>query len=634
MSANYFLDNKDLRFQFEHGIDWKEIVELTEAGYTLPDGHANLDDAMEFYNMVMESVGDFAGEFMAPRLHKIDEQGNHLVDGKVVSGEALVEVYDGLRERELFGMPIPRELGGSNCPMSVFYATGEVLGRADVSVMTHFSFHGGIALAMLMYAAHEGSMKVENGEVVETRWEDAIREIAAGESWGAMVLTEPGAGSDLGRIRAKAEKRDGKWYLTGEKIFITSGHGQWHIVLAKTDIDDPKAKKDPLKALSLFMVPQFMDRDGEKVRNFEVTKVEEKVGHHGSATCSLQYEDSECELIGKEGEGFKLMLTLMNSARVGVGFESIGICEAAMRQAKEYAAERITMGQSIDRHPIVAEMLMDMELDIAGLRAIAMAASNHVEISSKLDMKLITNPPADADERKKMKRKAKKHGMKGRILTPLLKYAAAEAAVRIARQNMQIIGGPGYITEVGADKLLRDALVLPVYEGTSQIQALMCLKDNMTGALSKPGPFAREAARIQFLATTSQDETEKLFYKSESKLNQALFTILARIASGKLRSTVADKGIMEIGQFANMSSWDPKVDFTQGLVHAERFTRAKADLEAARILLDQAKKFPERKQIAERYMRRMAPRVAHECEQITANDNTVLEWIAELDHAD
>ncbi|HPB98632.1 MAG TPA: acyl-CoA dehydrogenase family protein, partial [Polyangiaceae bacterium] len=499
MSANYFLDNKDLRFQFEHGIDWKEIVELTEAGFKLPDGHASLEDAKEFYAMVMESVGEFAGDFIAPRALKIDTQGNHLVDGKVVSGEALVEVYEGLRDRELLGMPIPRELGGSNCPMCVFFATGEVLGRADVSVMTHFGFHGGIGLALLMYAAHEGSLQVENGQVTQTRWDDVIREIAAGQSWGAMVLTEPDAGSDLGRIRAKAEKRDGKWYLTGEKIFITSGHGQWHIVLAKTDIDDPKAKKDPLKQLSLFMVPQMIERDGETIRNFEVTKVEEKAGHHGSATCSLQYENSECELIGKEGEGFKLMLTLMNNARVGVGFESIGVCEAAVRQAREYAAQRVTMGQTIDHHPIVAEMLMDMELDIVGLRALAFSAANCVELASKLEMKLLSDPPTDPDERKAMKRKAKKYGMQGRLLTPLLKYAAAEAAVRIARQNMQVIGGPGYISEIGADKLLRDALVLPVYEGTSQIQALMCLKDNMTQALSKPGPFARDAARLTFL---------------------------------------------------------------------------------------------------------------------------------------
>jgi len=446
-----------------------------------------------------------------------------------------------------------------------------------------------------------------------------------------MVLTEPDAGSDLGRIRAKAEKRDGKWYLTGEKIFITSGHGQWHIVLAKTDIDDPKAKKDPLKQLSLFMVPQMIERDGETIRNFEVTKVEEKAGHHGSATCSLQYENSECELIGKEGEGFKLMLTLMNNARVGVGFESIGVCEAAVRQAREYAAQRVTMGQTIDHHPIVAEMLMDMELDIVGLRALAFSAANCVELASKLEMKLLSDPPTDPDERKAMKRKAKKYGMQGRLLTPLLKYAAAEAAVRIARQNMQVIGGPGYISEIGADKLLRDALVLPVYEGTSQIQALMCLKDNMTQALSKPGPFARDAARLTFLATTAHDETEKLFYKAEASLHQAMLTILARIASNKLRRTVADKGITEIGQFAKMSNWDPKTDFTQGLMHAERFTRAKADVEMARILLQQAKEFPERRLIAERFMRRMAPRVAKEVDAILSNDTTVLDWIADLD---
>jgi hypothetical protein len=276
-------------------------------------------------------------------------------------------------------------------------------------------------------------------------------------------------------------------------------------------------------------------------------------------------------------------------------------------------------------------MLMDMELDVAALRALAMKAANHVELGSKLDMMLMTNPPSDPEERRKLQRKARKHGMIGRHLTPLLKYGAAEAAVRIARNNMQIIGGPGYISEVGADKLLRDALVLPVYEGTSQIQALMCLKDNMTKALGKPGPFAREAARIQFLATTSTDEFDRLFYKAEAAINQAMFAILARIASGKLRRTVAEKGITEIGEFANMASWDPKVDFTQGLVHAERFTRALIDVECARILRDQAAKFPERKKLAERFLRRMAPRVAANTDAIMSNDATVLEWIKDLD---
>jgi len=630
MGANFFSDNEDLKFQFEHAIQWDEITELTEFGFKLPGGHTSLEEAKEFYRAVIDSVGEYSGEFIAPRAMKIDEEGNWLENGEVKCGKALEEVYQGLKDRELWGMSVPREFGGSNCPLAVFFVTAELLARADVSIMTHFGFHSGIALALLMYAAREGSLKIENGEIKSVRWEKAIREIAAGEAWGAMVLTEPDAGSDLGRIRSRAVERDGKWYLTGEKIFITSGHGQYHIVLAKTDVESGGKKLDPLKELSLFLVPRIIERDGEKVHNFEVSKVEEKVGHHGSATCSLMYEDSEAELIGKVGQGFELMLTLMNNARVGVGFEAIGVSEAALRQAREYAHQRKTMGQTIDRHPIVAEMLMDMELDIAGLRAMAFSAANHVEIGSKLDMVLRAVPPTDPDEKKKLERRLRKHNQRARLLTPLLKYAAAEAAVRITRNNMQIIGGPGYIREVGAEKLLRDALVLPIYEGTSQIQALMSLKDNMMNAMKRPGEFARETARIQFLAGTTGDETHRAFFKAEASIHRALLAVLARIASKKFKRTVNESGWGQVKQFADMSKWDPKVDFSQGLVHAERFARSLSDLECARALVDQASKFPERRKLAERYVKRMASRVAVQTDAIMSNDETVLAWISEI----
>ena len=630
MATNFFLDNEDLKFQFEHGIRWDEITELTEFGFKLPGGHANLQEAKEFYRAVVESVGEFAGEEIAPRTLQIDAEGNHLVDGEVQPGKALSQVYQGLKDRELWGMSIPREFGGSNCPLAAFFVTAELLARADVSIMTHFSFHSGIALALLMFAAREGSLKLENGQLTSFRWEQAAREIAAGEAWGAMDLTESDAGSDLGRIRTRAVERNGTWFVSGEKIFITSGHGQYHIVLAKTDVPNSTGKPlDPLKQLSLFLVRRVIERDGKTVKNFEISKVEEKVGHHGSATCSLLFEDSEAELIGKLGQGFELMLMLMNNARVGVGFEAIGCAEAAFRQAREYARNRKTMGQTIDRHPVVAEMLMDMELDLIALRALAIEAANHVELSAKIDMRLRLAPPADAEEKRKLERKLRKLSKRARLITPLLKYAAAEAAVRITRQNMQILGGPGYVREVGAEKLLRDALVLPIYEGTSQIQSLMSLKDNMTNALSRPGEFAKETARIQFLAGTAPDETARLFHKAEASINRALLAVIGRIASKKLRRTVGENGWMQVKQFADMSKWDPKIDFSQGLVHAERFARALSDLECARVLLDQATNFPQRKKLAERYIKRMAARVAVQTDAILANDASPFDWISE-----
>ncbi|MBI5533555.1 MAG: acyl-CoA dehydrogenase family protein [Deltaproteobacteria bacterium] len=630
MSANFFLDNEDLRFQFENVINWQEIVDLTEAGYTLPDGHANLQDAMEFYRSVMEAVGEYSGEQIAPRWRQIDQEGNHLVDGEVVYGKAIGEIFEGIKQRELYGMNIPRELGGQNCPMALFFVTAELFARADTSVMTHYGFHGGIAMALLAYAAKEGSIKIDKTGIVSTRWEGAIREIAAGNASGAMDLTEPDAGSDLGRIRMKAEERNGKWHLTGEKVYITSGQGQYHLVLAKTGSATGGDEFEALKRLSLFLVPRKIERDGKVIHNIKVTKIEEKIGHHGSATCALEFEDAEGELVGKVNQGFELMLLLMNSARVGVGYEAIGLSEAAFRMARDYASTRKTMGQTINKHPVVAEMLMDMELDIIAGRALNFATANEVEISSKLELLLSAGAITDPDLKRKYERRLSKARRRSRFLTPLVKYAASENAVRIARNGMQIHGGIGYISELGADKFLRDSLVLTIYEGTSQIQALMALKDNMMMALRKPGLFARNIARSRLFATTTSDELQRLYYKAEAGLYQAVATVLGRVASGKFKRTIADKGWSEVSDFIKMSSWDPKTDFAPALLHAERFAQGLSQVASARILLDQAARFPQRRKIAERYVRRMAPRVAYLTDQILAGDSAVFEWIAEL----
>lgn len=629
MGSNFFLDNDDLRFHFENVVEWGEIADLAENGFKLPDGHANLEEAKEFYRNVVEAVGEYSADFIAPRAHLIDTQGIRLVDGQVEFGKALQEVFDGLKERELYGMATPRELGGSNCPMAVFFTAAEVIARADVSVMTHFGFHGAIALALMLYAAKEGAMKYGPEGVTSVRWESAIRELAAGTVCGAMDLTEPDAGSDLGRIRMRAVRRDAKWYLTGEKIFITAGYAQHHLVLAKTEegsADDPNA----LKKLSLFLVPRRIERDGKTIENIRITKVEEKLGHHGSATCSLEFEESEGELVGQVNQGFELMLMLMNSARLGVGFEAVGLSEKAYRMAREFASQRKTMGQLIERHPVVAEFLMDMQLDIAAARALNYDAVNAVEVSTRLEMMLAVAPPKDPEQLRKLQRRLSSTKRRARLLTPLVKYMSSENAVRIARDGMQIHGGIGYISEMGADKLLRDSLVLTVYEGTSQIQALMSLKDNMTQALRKPALFAREAARARLMASTASGETHRLYYKAEASVYQSIMTILARVASDKLKRTVAEKGWSDVSDFVKMSTWDPKRDFAPALLHAERFAKAFSQVAAARILLDQADKFPERRKLADRYIRRMAPRVAALTDVVHSGAAEVFEFIAEL----
>lgn len=633
-SSNFFRDNDDLVFQFHHGLKWEEIVELTEAGYRLPDGPKNLEEAKAFYEEVLHAAGAFAAKEIAPRAAKIDSTGARLENGEVIEPKEFDQIFEGLKELGLMGLTVPRELGGSNAPLALYFLASEMIARGDVSVMTHFGFHGGIASAMQLYSAREGSSEYRDGQLVKTRWEKAIREIAAGEQFGCMVLTEPGAGSDLGAIRTRAELRDGVWYLNGEKIFITSGHGQYQFVLARTE-KGSEGGLDGLKGLSLFLVPRKLERNGKLVDNVVVTKVEEKLGHHGSATCSLAYEDSVGELVGERGQGFELMLVLMNSARIGVAFEAIGNAEAAYRMADAYAQDRVTMGKPIAQHELVAEKLLDMDIWIRAMRALAFEALNAVEISTRLDMKLRTEPPEDPEELARLKSRNQKLSRRARRLTPLLKYITSEKSVEIARDAMQVFGGMGYIDETGVHKLLRDALVMPVYEGTSQIQALMATKDHLLWTARDPAGYLRRGARARLLAHTAPDELVREVNRADAILHGATETIMLRIFGQKVKAEweggLRGKDPTAWGRYLAkqfLRQWDVKADFSQGLLHAERLTRILTDVAIGKALVKQAERFPQRRRLAELFVRKMLLRVEAVAKEIEHTDTSVFESIA------
>lgn len=629
-SQNYFTDNADLQWHLKNSVDWDSIVRLTEANFTLEDGPENLEEAKELYLDIMEEVGRFVAREVAPRAEPLDFKATKLVDGKVELSDEMNEIFEGLTEMGLFGLSVPRELGGMNCPLVLYFTLGEVMARADCGTMTHFSFFGGIAMALLVYASREGSMKVENGAIVSTRFQEQIEDIVAGESWGAMVLTEPDAGSDLAKIRTMAKKdENGTWRLTGEKIFITSGHAQHQVVLARTKDDGQ------LSGLSLFLVPRIIERDGEEIENIQITKVEKKVGHNSSPTCSLLYDNSEAELIGKEGQGFELMLVLMNNARVAVGFEGIGVCEAALRMANHYASQRETMGKFLKDHELIADRLQQMDTELRAMRALAFEALNAVEIAHRSEMTLKFNAPTEETERKAMEQRVKKLKRKARELTPLLKYITSENAVAFARENMQIHGGMGYITETGADRLLRDALVLPVYEGTSQIQALMALKDHLGYVMKDPAGFARKSMRARVNAQVTRG-VEKAFHQAEVKLYQSIESIIGRILGSKVKNEWTDKlgngpllGRLNYLRSHFLRKWNPKTDFAHGMVHAERLCKILCDVSMGRVLLKQAQKHPERMIYAKRFMSRMLPRVTAVAMEIQMGHD--LEALVDLD---
>jgi len=629
--ANYFKDNEDLRFYVEHGIDWAPLVEEIEQGYRYAttgegDGHKNLAEALTFYREMLETVGAFAADELAPQAARIDREGVRFEDGEVHFPPTLEKTFRALGRLELHGMSLPRELGGLNCPLILYFLNSELLARADVSVMSHHGFHGGIAMALLFFSLTEGSTQVDTQtrRIVSTRWEKEIAEIAAGKAWGCMDITEPDAGSDMAALRARGTLgEDGVWRVTGEKIFITSGHGKYHFVIARTEAPPQGTADDPLaglKGLSMFLVPMWEDTPKGRRRLAFVDRVEEKLGHHGSATCSLRFEDTPAQLVGRRGEGFQQMLLLMNNARIGVAFEALGLCEAAWRLARDYAAGRRSMGKTIDRHEMLADALDEMETDIAGIRALAVTGGYWEELGQRLRTTLLfADGVVTAEEKAALERRMKSARRKARRLTPLAKYLASEKAVSIARMALQIHGGVGYTTEYGAEKLLRDALVMPIYEGTSQIQCLMAMKDTLTGTLSNPGRFVRRIARANWLAVSSRDPLEKRVARLSALSLSAQQFLLTRTAAHKLRHVPVTEWPATF-----KTDWDPKRDFALAMLHAERLTRLLCDEAIAEILLDQAQTHPSRAALLERHLERAEPRARCLHDEITGSGERLL----------
>jgi 3-(methylthio)propanoyl-CoA dehydrogenase len=628
--SNFFTDNEDLQFYFQRGIDWESVVSATELGYKAEGGFTSAAEAVEFYRGVAEMVGELVAAEVAPRAPAIDRTGTHMKNGEAVSAPEMDELFETIKGLELHGMCLPRELGGLNCPVLMYLVNTELFARADVSVMAHYGFHGGMAMAMLMLSLAEGSTRFENGRLVETRFAREIEEIRTGQSWGCMDITEPDAGSDMARLKCVGEQDEhGNWFVTGEKIFITSGHGKYHFVIARTEkasgTDDPLAGLD---GLSMFMVPTYEeDASGNRKRIVTLTRVEEKLGHHGSVTAALAFDRAPAQLIGKRGEGFKHMLTLMNGARLGVGFESIGLSEAAYRLAKAYAAERPSMGKTIDRHEMIADYLDEMKTDIQAVRAIAMKGAVAEELAKKYATRLRVAPPADELEHKRLEREQKRVSKVARRITPLLKYIAAEKAVEHARRCLQIHGGNGYMQEYGAEKLLRDALVMPIYEGTSQIQALMAMKDTLGGIMKDPAGFVTRMAQARWRSVSAKDALERRVAKLQALSLAAQNHLITRTAADKLRGLQG----RPLGEWpkALRSSWNPKRDFAYAMLHAERLTRLLADEIIAETLYEQAQQHPERRELCERWLDRCEPRARFLHDEITTTGGRLL---AELGH--
>jgi alkylation response protein AidB-like acyl-CoA dehydrogenase len=376
---------------------------------------------------------------------------------------------------------------------------------------------------------------------------------ASGEVMGAMDLTEPQAGSDLGAIQTRAIEEDGRFFLEGEKIFITNGGCEIHLVLAR-DADTFDASKTTTRGLSLFLVPRHLP-DGSR-NAVRVVRLEEKLGIHGSPTAQVRFERAEGFRVGRKGEGFKAMLSLMNNARLGVAAQGVGISEAAVNVALRYAREREQFGMPIAEQPLMKNVLSRLVLSLEGGRALLYRACVLVDRNRAIRSALARGGIADA-ERAELERQLERNEVRVRLLTPLAKFLATENSVEITRLAIQVHGGIGFMAESEVAKLHQDAIITTIYEGTSEIQVSFALKEIGKGALG---------AVFEEIQKELEGMTEPPLAEAAAKVRQGIAMILD--SSGALLADFS-YALMSAHYMAQMAS--------NVIVAAELLKQAQAD---------------------------------------------------------
>jgi alkylation response protein AidB-like acyl-CoA dehydrogenase len=575
--VNPFTGNADLQHHFQQGIRWDRFVPLWEEGFRFEDGPRSLQEARELYGASLTEAGEYMGREVAPRARAIDEEGVSFQDGRVVQPAGLLANIEGFRKLGMMAMSLPREVGGYNFPFTVGAAFMECLSRSCTNTLLLHAFYQGPAVMILRFGTPD---QVE-------RW---VKPLAAGEISGAVAMTEPDAGSDVGNVQSSAVPEDGHWRLSGRKQFITNGCGDVCVVLARSE---PGSRG--LEGLSLFVVPR---REGER-DNYRVARPEKKFVIRGSATCELSFDASCAELLGQRGHGFAEILTFMNEARLTVGIQGLGLCEAALTAAQEYAARRVQMDRPIARHELVADMLLDMEAETAALRALVYRTTELMDRLVGLERPGRTGP---ADEIASVRRAL-------RDRTPLVKWFGSERALWVTRTAVQVLGGYGVVHDYDVERHYRNALILPIYEGTSQIQALMSLKDQAKWALSRPWRLLTGAVAVEAEPSPLGDALRDLAGEYNRALRSALGQSLG--ASGLL------------GALAGREP--PREQMAYALLSADRLILMLAHLRAAEALVAQAPSSSRHRRLADRFVHRSLPLLRMHADLVRSGDRSTLE---------
>jgi len=454
--ANFYTDNKNLSFHLNHPL-MQKIIRLKENDFAEKELYdyapADFEDALDSYDKVLEIIGEICGEIIAPNAEEVDHDGPQLVNNRVVYARGTAENHSALTRAGVVGLSLPREYGGLNFSMVPYVMAAEIVSRADA----------GFANIWGLQDCAETIHEFASDEIKK----EFLPRFNKGAT-AAMDLTEPDAGSDLQAVQLKAtfNEQDGKWYLNGVKRFITNGDADISLVLARTEEGTTDGR-----GLSLFVY----DR---KDPGLSVRRIENKLGIKGSPTCELVFRNAPSKIIGDRRMGLiKYVMSLMNSARLGVGAQSVGIAEAAYREAFKYAMEREQFGKPIIHFPAIYEMLSVMRAKTDGIRTLLYETARYVDIYKAYTF-LGEERKLTPEERNDFKANLRIAD----VFTPLLKLFASEYCNEIASDALQIHGGTGYMKDFPVERLFRDARITNIYEGTSQLQVVAAIRGVGNGA--------------------------------------------------------------------------------------------------------------------------------------------------------
>jgi len=567
--------NSGMRLYLDHLVDWKTLLEIRSGGTV------DVDAEVGAYRTILETAAALAASFEPEARKNWAAVAELTPDGGAQSPPHIRNAYDQLREAGLISLTVSERYGGYGLPALLNGIFLEMISRADPSLMMVLGLQTGAASDIERY----GSDEVKRA---------FLPRFTSGEIQGCMDLTESQAGSDLGGIVTRAtDLPDGRVQIDGQKIYISNGGAEVHLVLARDD-DKFEASRGTTQGLSLVLAPRHRE-DGSS-NGVTVTRLEKKMGIHGSATCEVVFDRAIGHRLGIAGEGFRAMLDLMNAARLGVASQALGLCEAALHDAATYAHERKQFGKAIAEQPMVMAMLANRLVDAEAARALLYRTYRLLDLDLAREAALASDKLTDA-EAAAMRADLEKDTARVRLLTPLCKYSATEVCDRITRDAMQVFGGIGFTMDADVAKLHADSLIMTVYEGTSEIQASFALREIGKGGLA----IVFEGIRSE-LAAMADDP---------------LRAELAKRVEGMARRVEESMGVM----FS---------DIPYALLRAKLLTEMVIDVIASCELLEQVAVDRDRLDIAESFIGRHAIKADYLNRRIAENVEGVLERDARL----